>query len=219
VVVAVVALCRVTHAGSGVTRRTEVVRRSPIREAPSHASFATTDCTLDLGGPPRLRGCAFGDIGRELSIDRSLAPWERGMWGERVASTVVLGPIAMDELIDCDRERLVHGMHAPGREFLGRDLSRELGKRADPLRPLRLKRHWNLDDLAFRDRRAGRGEHGGCSPKLPSPLPARLAAPDRKRSSQSDGDVLAASGASDRRRSCTRTHLSPDLDGVFGSGS
>ncbi|MDT4942783.1 MAG: hypothetical protein QOJ34_2872 [Pseudonocardiales bacterium] len=84
------------------------------------------------------------------------------MWGERVASTVVLGPIAMDKLIDGDRERLVHGMHAPSGEFLGRDLSRELGKRADPLRPLRLKRYWNLDDLAFRNRRTGRGERGGC---------------------------------------------------------
>jgi hypothetical protein len=171
----------VTHAGPGVTRRIEVARRSPIREAPSHARLAATGCALDLGGPPRPRGCAFGDIGRELSLDRPLAPWERGMLGERVASTVVLGPIAMDELIDGDRERFVHGMHAPGREFLGRDLARELGKRADPLRPLRLKRHWNLDDLAFRDRRAGRGERGGCSPKLPSPLPARLAAPDRQR--------------------------------------
>jgi hypothetical protein len=46
----------VTHAGSGVIRRIEVARRSPIREAPSHACLAATGRALDLSGPPRLRG-------------------------------------------------------------------------------------------------------------------------------------------------------------------
>lgn len=66
---------------------------------------------------------------------------------------------------------------------MGRDLPSELGERANPLRALGLKRDRNLDHLALRHGRAGLLKGGDCSPNLPGPLPARLAAPDRQRSS------------------------------------
>ena len=189
---------------------------SEIRESAAHPCFPSPVCALDLGIPPRARIRAVRDVRRELRGDRLLATRQRRMWRERLTATVVLRPIAVDELIDGDRECFVHRVQAPGGQLVGGDLASEFGERANPLRALRLKRDRNLDDLALPDRSADFGQRGGCPPKLPSTLPARLAAPDRQRSSCSNGNVLAASGAGDRRWSRTGPHLSPDFDAVLG---